>query len=647
VVEGLQDTAIRRTGSNADVPLGGPAKPRRAFQTGPGPASYLAGAFPVFAAKPSRGGEELPENPTLTAVSRNISSLSGREGKELDDPLWERLQQAASGTGTPDNEALTSISEEFLIGEAITYGTSSFYDFLKKENLGKKAYVCNGSVCLVAGTQDGVHHELRRHFNEEEIGHMCCLGRCHENAAFNVGGLNYSGDSVGRLDDILKDAVGKTGGPGATTVPPSPRVDFASYGNMDAYHVGTSMDQPVLIAPMPSLDEFYALWERVLKSEPTDILDEIKTATIRGRGGAGFPMGFKLQACRDAKDKSGGAGERKYIVCNADEGDPAAFSDRYLLEQRPHRVLLGMMIAGYCTGADTGVLYIRAEYPEAVGIVKQAVADLEVKGWIGNDIKGSGFNWRFKVIKAAGAYVCGEETALLNSIEGKRGEVRTRPPYPAQQGLFNRPTVVNNVETLACVPWVVEHGGAAFAKLGTEKSNGTKLVCLDSAFNRPGLYEVECGTPLRKVVDELGQGFRKEVKALHIGGPLGGIVPLHKVDALGIDFESFQKEGFLLGHASVLSVPADYPMARYLEHLFEFTAMESCGKCFPCRIGSTRGKELLSGAIDGGRKIDRALFDDLVETMEIGSLCALGGGLPLGVKNALQYFKEELDGYFA
>lgn len=569
-------------------------------------------------------------------MSKNISSLSGRDGKELDDSLWERLQRAASTDGTPEDRALTQIADDFLIGEAITYGTSSFYDFLKKENQGKKAYVCNGSACLVAGTQDKVHHALAKHFKPEEIGHMCCLGRCHENSAFNVGGLNYSGDAIDRLTDF-------------SAAPPAPstlRVDYAGFSNMDTYHVASLMAAPILTAPMPSLDEFYAVWEQVLKSDSADVLNEIKIATIRGRGGAGFPMGFKLEACRNAEDLTGNGTPRKYIVCNADEGDPAAYSDRYLLEQRPHRVLLGMMIAGYCVGADTGVLYIRAEYPEAVEIVKQAVRDLEANGWIGTDIKGSGFSYRFKVIKAAGAYVCGEETALLNSIEGKRGEVRTRPPYPAQQGLFNRPTVVNNVETLACVPWVVANGGAAFAKLGSEKSNGSKLVCLDSGFKRPGIYEVECGTPLAQVINELGGGFARPTKALHIGGPLGGIVPLQKINALSIDFESFQREGFLLGHASVLSIPQDFPMVKYLEHLFEFTALESCGKCFPCRIGSTRGKELIVGA-QAGKKINRALFNDLIETMEIGSLCALGGGLPLGVKNALQYFRAELDEYFA
>jgi len=558
-------------------------------------------------------------------MSKNISSLSGRDGKELDDPLWERLQQAAARTGTPDDAALTGIADDFLVGEAVTYGTSSFYDFLNKENRGKKVYVCNGSACLVAGTQERVHHELEKRFKPEEIGHMCCLGRCHENSAFNLGGVNHSGDAIDRLDGIIAGTAREGTG---------------------AHHVGTSMERPILTAPMPSLEEFYALWERVLKGDPLDVLNEIKTAAIRGRGGAGFPMGFKLQACRDAMDTTGNGTPRKYIVCNADEGDPGAFSDRYLLEQRPHLVLLGMMLAGFCAGADTGVLYIRAEYPEAVEIVKQAVADIEARGWIGPDIKGSGVSFRFKVIKAAGAYVCGEETALLNSIEGKRGEVRTRPPYPAQQGLFNRPTVVNNVETLACVPWVVKNGGATFAKLGSEKSNGSKLVCLDSGFKRPGLYEVECGTPLSRVIDELGQGFARPTKALHIGGPLGGIVPVQKIGDLSIDFESFQKGGFLLGHASILSIPQDFPMIDYLHHLFEFTGMESCGKCFPCRIGSVRGKELIEGARNG-KRIDRALFNDLVETMEIGSLCALGGGLPLGVKNALAYFGDELEACFS
>lgn len=552
-------------------------------------------------------------------MSKNVSNLSGRPGKELDNSLWERIQDASAKTGTADNDTLTEIAEDFLIGEAITYGTSTFYDFLKPENKGVKAYVCNGSACLTAGTQPAVQAELEKHFKKEEIGHMCCLGRCHENGAFNIDCKNYSAKSPEEIAQIAQGV----------------EVDGS-----DGYKVGTSMEAPILTAEFPGINEFYAEWERALERDPGEVLEEIKTANVRGRGGAGFPMGFKWESCRNTQ------GEQKYIVCNADEGDPAAYSDRYLLEERPHAVLLGMMVAGYCVGADTGVLYIRAEYPEAVEIVKKAVADLEDHGLIGENIRNSGFNYRFKVIMAAGAYVCGEETALLNSIEGKRGEVRVRPPYPTQEGLFNKPTIVNNVETLACVHYILKNGGAAFAAIGNGKSTGSKLVCLDSAFNTPGMFEVELGTPLNTVINDLGGGFKKPVKALHIGGPLGGIVPSSKIDDLTVDFESFAANGFLLGHASVLAIPEDFPMVEYLEHLFEFTSVESCGKCFPCRIGAKRGEELLHGARTEGKKIDRQLFDDLVETMEIGSLCALGGGLPLGVKNALQYFDDELREYF-
>ncbi len=554
-------------------------------------------------------------------MSKNVSHLSGREGKELTDSLWERLLEAARDLAPP--EELREIGDEFLVGEAMTWGASSFYDLLKPEAREKRAFVCNGSACLLAGTQDGVQGELARYLPEEAIGHLCCLGRCHENGAFQFEGRNYSARTPEEIAGIV-------GG----------EAEGSRSLGTDPYHVGSSMPEPLLTAPFPGVETFYAEWERALTRDPLELLAEIRTANLRGRGGAGFPMAFKLERCRDTP------GDRKYIVCNADEGDPGAFSDRYLMEQRPHLVLFGMMVAGYIAGAETGVIYIRAEYPESVEAMSRAVMELERRGLVGQDIRGSGFDFRFKVMQAAGAYICGEETALLNSIEGQRGEVRVRPPYPTQEGLFHRPTVVNNVETLACVHAILARGGAAFASLGRGRSTGTKLLSLDSAFRRPGLYEVELGTPLGTVVDELGQGFRKPVKALHIGGPLGGIVPISKIDDLTVDFESFAENGFLLGHASVLAIPEDFPMVLYLEHLFEFTEVESCGKCFPCRIGSVRGKELLRGARTEGRPIPRQLFDDLLETLEIGSLCALGGGLPLGVKNALHYFQDELEPHF-
>ncbi|MCB1235324.1 MAG: formate dehydrogenase, partial [Verrucomicrobiae bacterium] len=243
-------------------------------------------------------------------------------------------------------------------------------------------------------------------------------------------------------------------------------------------------------------------------------------------------------------------------------------------------------------------------------------------------------------------YICGEETALLASLEGARPEVRVRPPFPTVEGLFRKPTIVNNVETFANLPFIVKNGGAAYAAIGTADSTGPKLVSLDSNFKTPGCYEVAMGTPLTTVVHDLGGGFRVPVKAIQVGGPLGGIVPADRVDSLTVDFESFKNAGFLLGHAGVVAIPEAFPMIEYIEHLFAFTAAESCGKCFPCRLGSVRGQELTQRARTSDYRIDRQLLDDLLETMQATSLCALGGGVPLPIQNALQYFADELKPFF-
>ncbi|MBK8521086.1 MAG: NADH-ubiquinone oxidoreductase-F iron-sulfur binding region domain-containing protein [Ferruginibacter sp.] len=548
-------------------------------------------------------------------MSKNLGELSGRKG--LKNNLFEALGIAAEKTGAPAKERMEELAAEFIMGKANIVGTASFYDFLKEENRGKKVFVCNGSACMTAGTQDALKEKLNRQFNANEIGEMCCLGRCHENNAFNYNGKNYSGDAADKIQEVKnqKSAL------------------------VDSYQVD-SYGTPVLTNAFTGIKEYYKTLSFALAQSPEALLAELKESGLRGRGGAGFPIAFKLDSCRNT------AGKQKFIVCNADEGDPGAYSDRYLMEQQPHAVLLGMMIAGYIVGADTGVLYIRAEYPESQEIMQQAVNDLMNENLLGENILGTGFNYNFKLIRAMGAYICGEETALLSSIEGQRPEVRVRPPYPTQQGLFNKPTVVNNVETLACIPYVIKNGGKQFAVIGKGKSTGTKLVSLDGFFNKPGIYEVDMGTPLDVVVNDLGGGFREKIKAMHIGGPLGGLVPVEKIKELTVDFESFATNGFLLGHASVVCIPENFPIIKYLEHLFQFTAHESCGKCFPCRIGSTRGYEMLKKAQESDYKIDRDLLNDLVETLEIGSLCALGGGLPLPIKNALQYFEEELKPYF-
>ncbi len=544
-------------------------------------------------------------------MSFNLSELSGRKG--LKENLFEKIGNAAKETGTVSLEDADKLAKEFLMGTANTYGTATFYDFTKPENRGKKVYVCHGSACLCAGTQDAVTEKLKTKFNENEIGTLYCLGRCHENSAFKYGSKNYSGNDIDRIDDIIKG--GK---------------EF-----IDDYHI-EARGTAILTQPFSNIDEYYKNLKQILNIPQDELLNEIRKSGLRGRGGAGFPTSIKLESCKNTPS------EIKFVVCNADEGDPGAYSDRYLLEKQTHSVLLGMMIAGYIIGAKNGVVYIRGEYPESINICENEIKKLYEKGLLGENILGTNFSFDFKVIHAQGAYICGEETALLSSIEGQRPEVRVRPPYPAQVGLFNKPTVVNNVETLASIPYIIQTGGDAYASLGDGKSTGTKLISLDSSFNRPGIYEVEMGTPLNVVIEELGKGIKKDIKALQIGGPLGGLVPIHKVNELNISFESFQKNGFLLGHASIVCIPKDFPIVQYLLHLFEFTADESCGKCFPCRLGSVRGKELFEGVIHDENAIDKVLLDDLLDTMEIGSLCALGGGLPLPIKNALMYFEDEL-----
>ena len=549
-------------------------------------------------------------------MSKNISHLSGRQG--LANNLFEKIGHLSEEKGTLDSHEKEALADEYLLGKANITGSISSYDFAREENRGKKVHVCNGTACMLAGTQDRLREKLGGHFKEEEIGNMTCLGRCHENSAFHYNGNNYSALSDVELDEVIRTKRSK----------------------IDDYYVGHNGLQ-LLTDDFPGLDKFYATLKESLQEGSDAVLQKIKNSAVRGRGGAGFSMGFKLESCKNEP------GDEKFIICNADEGDPGAFSDRYLLEKQPHLVIFGMITAGFAVGANWGVIYTRAEYPESVDICQKAIDQLYDLNILGKNIMGSDFSYDLKVVKGLGAYICGEETALLNSLEGQRPEVRTRPPYPTQQGLFNRPTVVNNVETLATLHYILTHSGVKYATHGTEKSTGTKLVSLDGFFNRPGLYEVEMGTTLRDVIEKCGLGFKSPVKAMHIGGPLGGLVPVSKIDNLTIDFESFAENGFLLGHASILCIPEDYPMVKYLEHLFEFTAHESCGKCFPCRLGATRGKELFQKAINEGYHIDRELFDDLVDTMERGSLCALGGGLPLPVKNALQYFNEELKEYFS
>lgn len=546
-------------------------------------------------------------------ANKNIRSLSSR--KELDDNLFENIADLSHKKALKPE--FQELAKRFMIDDSVIAGTASFYDFTRESNRNKKIHVCSGTACMVANTQNKLLKNLENHFEKDEIGHAACVGRCHTNNAFMYNDHTYSANNEAELTDIL-----------------SLRAQSRSQENK--YNIGCNAT-PILTSKIEDLVAFYKLAE-VYKNNAQKVIQEIKTSNLRGRGGAGFPFWFKLDAVISAPLNNQVQDSQKYIVCNADEGDPGAYSDMYLMEHQPHKVLFGMYLSGLTVGANTGVLYIRGEYPDSVRIVGEAISELKEKNLIGD--------FKFKIIRGQGSYVCGEETALLNSIEGLRPEVRVRPPYPAQYGLYGKPTVLSNVETFANIHWILENGGEAYAALGTKQSTGTKLVSLDNFFNTPGMYEIEMGTPLKTIFEEFGNGFKSEIKAFQIGGPLGGIIPFDKIGNLTLDFESLNSNGFLLGHASVVSIPKGFPMIQFLEHLMEFTADESCGKCYPCRIGSFRGMEMLQKAQHENYKIDRQLFDDLLETLEIGSLCALGGGIPLPVKNALQYFEEELKQYF-
>lgn len=537
-------------------------------------------------------------------ANKNIRALSSR--KELDTNLFENMAVASQKSNS--KEALQNLAKEFMIDDSVVLGASTFYDFTREENKNKKIHVCSGTACMVAKTQNTLNKKLEKYFNKEEIGHAACVGRCHSNNAFMYDDNTFNATSDEELATII---------------------ETKSYQE-NSYNIAAN-STPILTSKIENVTDFYQLANQH-KENPQEVINQLKISNLRGRGGAGFPFWFKLDAV--IKENK----EQKYIVCNADEGDPGAYSDMYLMEHQPHKVLFGMYMAGLVVGANTGVLYIRGEYPDSIQIVGNAIQELKDKQLIGD--------FKFKIIRGQGSYVCGEETALLSSIEGLRPEVRVRPPYPAQYGLYGKPTVLSNVETFANIHWILENGGDAYAALGTKQSTGTKLVSLDSYFNAPGMYEIEMGTSLETVFKDFGGGLKSDIKGFQIGGPLGGIVPMHKIKDLTLDFESLNTNGFLLGHASVVSIPQEFPMVQFLEHLMEFTADESCGKCYPCRIGSYRGMEMLQKAQESDYKIDRQLFDDLLETLEIGSLCALGGGVPLPVKNALQYFQEELSQYF-
>ncbi len=390
-----------------------------------------------------------------------------------------------------------------------------------------------------------------------------------------------------------------------------------------------------------AMDGYRALGKVLTEMKPQDVIQCLLDSGLRGRGGGGFPTGLKW------KFAAANAADQKYVCCNADEGDPGAFMDRSVLEGDPHVVLEAMAIAGYAIGANQGYIYVRAEYPIAVKRLQIAIDQARENGLLGKDIFGTGFDFDIDIRLGAGAFVCGEETALMNSIEGKRGEPRPRPPFPAVKGLFDRPTILNNVETYANVPRIILNGAEWFASMGTEKSKGTKVFALGGKINHTGLVEIPMGTTLREVVEEIGGGIPngKKFKAAQTGGPSGGCIPASLIDT-PIDYDNLIAIGSMMGSGGLIVMDEDNCMVDIAKFFLEFTVDESCGKCTPCRVGTKKLLEMLDKVTSGNATMeDLDKIEELCQYIKAGSLCGLGQTAPNPVLSTLHYFRDEYEAH--
>ena len=396
-----------------------------------------------------------------------------------------------------------------------------------------------------------------------------------------------------------------------------------------------------LINPL-SVDDFRAhqgfnAISKAFEIGPQAVIDAVKKSGLRGRGGAGFPAGIKWQTVADTD------GEQKYIACNADEGDSGTFSDRIMMEGDPLGLVEGMLIAGFAVGADKGYIYLRSEYPLTYSVLNRGIVAAREAGWLGKNIQGSGFDFDIDVHLGAGSYVCGEETAMLESLEGKAGVIRYKPPLPAIEGLFGKPTVVNNVVTLSSVPNIVNLGGEKYAAYGVNRSTGTLAFQLAGNIKRGGLVEKAFGLSLRELVDDWGGGTAsgRPIRAVQVGGPLGAYIPADQLDT-PLDYEAFSSIGAMIGHGGIVVFDDTADMAQQARFAMEFCAIESCGKCTPCRIGAVRGVEVIDRMIaNENREENYELLVDLCDTMEDASLCAMGGLTPYPVRSVLKYFAED------
>ena len=398
---------------------------------------------------------------------------------------------------------------------------------------------------------------------------------------------------------------------------------------------------PEKISDYENTDGYKAVRKVLSEMTPEQVIEEIKISGLAGRGGAGFPTWFKWNAARSSD------GTEKYLICNADEGDPGAFMDRAVIEGDPHNLIEGMLIGAYAIGAKEAIVYVRAEYPLAIKRLEKAIKQATEKGYLGNNIFGSGFSCKMRIKAGAGAFVCGEETALIESLEGSRGMPRLKPPFPAQAGYWHKPSNINNVETFANVSWIILNGGAAFASMGTTDSKGTKVFALTGKIKKGGLVEIPMGKTLRDVIFDIGGGIKsdKKFKAVQMGGPSGGCIPDELLDTV-IDYKALGATGAIMGSGGMVVMDESTCMVGMAKFFLDFTAKESCGKCVHCRLGTKRMLEILTRIVDGkGEEDDIELLEELCYAVKDGALCGLGQTAPNPVLTTLKYFKNEYEAH--
>jgi len=509
--------------------------------------------------------------------------------------------------------------------------------------------VGEGTCGIAAGSQE-VFDTFKSEAPEASVRTVSCAGMCHQEVLVEINGPKgyYKYGKVTKkevpkiLEHIQKDGE-QLAADFVLVAPETPETEDNGYITKQTRIALRNVGQldPTKIEEYEARDGYKVVRKIAAGMTPEEVISEVKDAVIRGRGGAGFPTHIKwgFAAAQDS--------ETKYLICNGDEGDPGAFMDRSLLEGDPHNVIEGMIIAAYAIGATHGYAYIRAEYPLAVKNFGLAIEAAKAKNLLGENILGSGFDFDIKIKEGAGAFVCGEETALMASIEGERGMPNRRPPFPAVKGLFGKPTIINNVETLSNLPWIVNNGGKAFSAYGTDDSKGTKVFALAGSIKRGGLVEVPMGTTVGEVIYDIGGGSSsgRPIKGAQLGGPSGGCIPASKFDT-PIEYAALQKTGAIIGSGGMIVFDDKTCMVDLAKFFLDFTQIESCGKCTFCRIGTLRMKELLVKISEGEAKIeDLDILADLSEKIIDNSLCALGGTAPNPVVTTLRYFRDEYEAH--